>query len=175
MAAVLIVACVIVLLYKQYHSKLKLRKAETGIIDEDFDNMMRDNEKFWRIQKAHIKLLEQIGQMYAVASNVMDCNGPQMAQVIALCQKDIALLSQYREALEKYSPNYDGALSEINYWESYKRLAIIYEKQGKLQKAIDVCWEAINNGITNDGNSSGFVGRAARLTRKLGNTRKKLV
>lgn len=172
MAAALIAACLIILLYKRH--RMKLRKNETGVASTNLDKIMFDNEKFQKINKKHMKLLEQIGQMYAVASNVMDCNGPQMAQVISLCRKDIALLPEYRDALEKYSSNYDSSLNELNYWESYKRLAIIYEKQGKLQEAIDVCWEAINNGITNDGNSSGFIGRAARLTRKLGNTRKKL-
>lgn len=49
---------------------------------------------------------------------------------------------------------------------SYKRLAIIYEKQGKIQEAIDISNEAISLGITDD-TKSGFEGRILRLKKKL--------
>jgi tetratricopeptide (TPR) repeat protein len=49
---------------------------------------------------------------------------------------------------------------------SFQRLAIIYEKQGKYEEAIDICKLAISYGLK-DSTKSGFEGRIARLTKKL--------
>ena len=46
---------------------------------------------------------------------------------------------------------------------AYKRLSMIYEKQGNYENAFEICIEAIKNGIEYDGTKSGFKGRAARM------------
>jgi len=49
------------------------------------------------------------------------------------------------------------------------RLAIIYEKQGKIEDAIGVCKTALKLGINEDYTKSGFEGRIERLINKLNN------
>ena len=53
---------------------------------------------------------------------------------------------------------------------AYKRLSMIYEKQGNYENAFEICIEAIKNGIEYDGTKSGFKGRAARMIKKSGIT-----
>lgn len=49
---------------------------------------------------------------------------------------------------------------------SFKRLAIIYEDQGKYKEAIEVCKLALEYGL-DDGTQGGFKGRIQRLERKI--------
>lgn len=136
-------------------------------------------EAYRKAFNAHIEQIEKIGQMYSVAINLYAVDGPEMQQVEELCKEDINFLREYRqaekeqyEAWKDYNLSTSGKIGQymcppIEYWDSYKRLAIIYEKQKRWQEAIDVCESAIAHGITKDGNQSGFIGRAARLTRKM--------
>lgn len=99
--------------------------------------------------------------------------------MIAVCREDIAILPFFRASWNCYEEEShreaygDGTDSKpefadrIDYWESYRRLAMIYEKRKDYQQAINVCREALANGITKDGSKGGFVGRAARMAKKL--------
>lgn len=49
---------------------------------------------------------------------------------------------------------------------SFQRLAIIYEKRGQYDKAIEICERALALGL-NDGTKTGFEGRIKRLKKKL--------
>ena len=147
-----------------HDERLRLEKAQ-GKYREAFDR--------------HMKMLEKIEQLYSVAINLYAVDGPEMQHVEGLCKEDIRFLREYktaddeqRDAWIAYYIALDGKARKypyppIEYWDSYKRLAIIYEKQKRWQEAIDVCESAIAHGITKDGNKSGFIGRAARLTRKM--------
>ena len=50
----------------------------------------------------------------------------------------------------------------------FKRLAIIYEKEGDLDKAISVCLLALSLGLDNDGTKAGMTGRLEKLKKKAG-------
>ena len=89
--------------------------------------------------------------------------GPEYLQkCITCCLKDIQILSAFKsEWNKKYG---DAEKLKIP---SLTRLAIIYEKQGLIQEAINICQKALELGFINDGTKSGFQGRLERLQRKL--------
>jgi len=102
---------------------------------------------------------------------------------IKYCKEDIERLSEFLETEEKiyrsrwnYSKKhygqYGGYEGEHEYHlpqcPSVIQLAIIYEKKGEFQKAIDLCNFALKLGLK-DGTKQGFQGRKAKLEKKLKN------
>ena len=50
----------------------------------------------------------------------------------------------------------------------FKRLAIIYEKEGDFEKAINTCVLALSFNLDDDGTKGGIIGRIERLKKKAG-------
>jgi tetratricopeptide (TPR) repeat protein len=74
-----------------------------------------------------------------------------ITKCIEMCKKDIALFKA-----DSFDSN-----------ESFKRLAIIYENQGKITDAIEIATLAMAYGLS-DGTKGGFEGRLEKLKKKLG-------
>lgn len=74
---------------------------------------------------------------------------------INYCKNDI-------DIVDKFLKEWDGEPPRIP---SFKRLAIIYEKQGKYQEAIEVCDKALKRGLE-DNTKGGFESRKERLKKK---------
>lgn len=74
---------------------------------------------------------------------------------IEYCKKDIEIADEFVDEF-----------GEVPRIPSFKRLAIIYEKQGRYEEAIEVCERALNIGTT-DGTKGGFEGRKERLRKKI--------
>lgn len=73
------------------------------------------------------------------------------------CKKDISEIEKYmNDRIYKGNPNVY----------SFKRLAILYEKQEKFNEAIEVCKLAIKK-KQHDGTKNGYEGRIEKLQRKL--------
>jgi len=79
---------------------------------------------------------------------------------IKYCLEDIGILEEFIGAWKK---KYSGDIPRIP---SVERLAIIYEKQGKFEEAINICEMALRLGLR-DSTKGGFEGRKARLQKKL--------
>lgn len=83
-------------------------------------------------------------------------------------RKNQALFKSDRDEYERYENSINETLSsppKIG-MPSFKRLAIIYEKQGKYNEAISICEKAIEYELTDD-TKSGYSGRKQRLLKKL--------
>ena len=170
----------------EYIRSINLQPSKRSVSDEEMqkiDRLMQLDKKRQRIDNKyknivdnHNKLNDEINVKYSVARELTTFDSPEMEHVIELCKQDIA----YAPAIIKY----DNELQElyedtdwytpILFYDTFKRLAIIYEKRKEYDKAIDVCKQAINLGITKDGSQGGYHGRMARLIRKNGNLNKKL-
>lgn len=74
---------------------------------------------------------------------------------IEYCMKDIEIVNEFV-----------AEFVEVPRIPSFKRLAIIYEKQERYEDALDVCDQALEIG-TADGTKGGFEGRKERLHKKL--------
>ncbi|WP_049904096.1 tetratricopeptide repeat protein, partial [Halococcus agarilyticus] len=75
-------------------------------------------------------------------------------ECIEYCKKDIEIAQDFIDEF-----------GEVPVIPSFKRLAIIYEKQKRYKDAIDVCNQALDLGAT-DGTKGGFEGRKERLRNK---------
>lgn len=74
---------------------------------------------------------------------------------IEYCRKDIAIADEFV-----------GEFGDVPRIPSFKRLAIIYQKQGNHEAALDICDQALEIGTT-DGTKGGFEGRKDRLRKKM--------
>ena len=106
----------------------------------------------------HFGYVEQLPQLYKMAREA-GYKSAKMEKCIQLCKKDIDLAA----SLKKYFLGNDGCLPR---YPSFSQLAIIYEKQGEIQKAIEICEKAIQLGFENDGTKAGMKGRLKRLQNK---------
>lgn len=97
--------------------------------------------------KRHNRISAKIRRVNAAAKEFDDISGPEMQEVIDLCKRDI----MDAPALVEYGYRYaamQGLKSPcLPTYESFRRLAGIYEKQGKYEEAIDICDQAIRLGL----------------------------
>lgn len=140
------------------------------------------HNKWQVIIDEHTKLLNEIGVAYTIANNLNLPDSPQMQHVIDLCKKDIALAEMFiKSQLEIQGVRVANGWSKqkdvadvLPNFPTFKRLAIIYEKQKNYDEAIAVCQRAIELGFADDGTDGQMPGRIARLMRKKGKDAKKI-
>lgn len=172
--------------------QIEVRNRQTAIAREEWEReemTQRQKADAWKsvqdkwqvIMLEHDRLLNEIGVAYTIANNLKLPDSPQMQHVVELCKKDIALASMYRQAQEEMQQvriKNGWAEAEqtqrIPAFPTFKRLAIIYEKQKDYDNAIAVCRNAIELGYMDDGTDGQMPGRIARLMRKSGNDKKKI-
>lgn len=172
--------------------QIELRNRQTALEREKREKeemVQRQKADAWKyvqnkwqvIMEEHDRLLNEIGIAYTIANNLNLPNSPQMQHVVELCKKDIALASMYRQAqdeMQQVRVKNGWAEAEqvqcIPTFPTFKRLAIIYEKQKDYDNAIAVCRNAIELGYMDDGTDGQMAGRIARLMRKAGNSKKKI-
>ena len=84
---------------------------------------------------------------------------------IEYCKKDIDMFPAFKKAYAQENPALlkDGIL--LIRLPSFQQLAIIYEKQGEFQQAIEICEMAISYGLS-DSTKGGFEGRLEKLRKK---------
>lgn len=92
-------------------------------------------------------------------------------QIAAWIREDIPLVERLNVYLKKWSAlneEYSGGTDNptLDAVPLYKRLSIIYEKQGKYEEAIQVCRDAIGKGLTDDKSQGGFSGRIVKLEKE---------
>lgn len=112
----------------------------------------------------YYKGMEEIESMWSVMYNLKIVNGEQADIFESKCKSNLIDLYQMLDVNKKYG--YDSTMPP--HVPAYVRLAMLYEKQKKYDKAIDICVEAIKAGAISDGNKGKMYGRLARLIRKSG-------
>jgi tetratricopeptide (TPR) repeat protein len=104
-------------------------------------------------------------------------NSVYLDMCIEYCKKDIELFPKFKNAwiknenasqkkLSKAFPDYIPRKIELPFITSFRRLAIVYEQQGNIEGAIDICEQAIAYGLR-DSTKIGYEGRLEKLKRKL--------
>lgn len=104
---------------------------------------------------------QKIEEQYAVVNSLGDFTGTNAANLEIMCKRHIGMA----EALSKKWRKYKQAPL---YVVSYKRLAMLYEKQGKYLDSSEICMLAIRDGFPSDGTAASFRGRMARMVKKGG-------
>lgn len=145
------------------------QKAHTN----ESDQLLLQGKKLQQLEKQYRPALRKhalnegkINQLYSIAHSMDNIHSDVMEKVISMCIEDLKLAPD----IIRYQKEWDMHFHELHdayYFSSFKRLAIIYEKQKHYQKAIEVCEDAIALDATTDGTDGGMQARLARLKRKL--------
>lgn len=108
----------------------------------------------------YCKDMEQVEVMWAVLRNLY--SDEQAAHFERFCRMNIA---EYRDM---YAFDMEHEQEPPHHAPCCVRLAMLYERQGKLKEAIDTCAFAIRIGAYEDGSKGQMYGRLARLIKKSG-------
>jgi tetratricopeptide (TPR) repeat protein len=184
-----VLAGIAMIILKASTSKTRSTK-ETSVGIETTSNNRKEASKEWMakhdaydafmirwkpIVEEHYRLLQESERLYADANKAGDIDGPLMQRVIELCQQDICLEEQFRQyEYEKIQADLNMGYTDITTmpksfsgYPSFKRLAIIYEKQKRYDDAIAVCECAIQAGRLDDGTQGKMPARLTKLKAKL--------
>jgi|GEM_PF-2231614 len=137
--------------------------------DDGFYNKFKQcdviKNKYRSIIGKHFKLIEKIRTDYVIANN-SPTKKINIDSVIKLCEEDIDLASEYMEYCKEIAEIWNEPLEKhVPSYYSFQRLAIIFEKQNKINEAIAICDCSINLGFYKD-DSSGMIERRTRLIKK---------
>ena len=99
------------------------------------------------IIKRHNRISAKISRVNAAAREFGDISGPEMQEVVELCKKDILDAPALVEYAYKWAAMQGSDTVFMPTYYSFRRLAGIYEKQGKYEEAIDICEQAIRLGL----------------------------
>ncbi len=115
------------------------------------------------IIKRHNRTAAKIRRVNAAAKEFDDISGPEMQEVVDLCRKDIMDAPALVEYAQKWAAMQGSDTVYYPTFESFRRLASIYEKQRKYEEAIDVCEQAIRLGLDNYDSKVNFESKRKRL------------
>lgn len=147
--------------------------AQKGRLDES-DQLLLQGKKLQQLEKQYRPVLrkhalneEKINQLYSIANSMDNIHSDVMEKVISMCVEDLKLASDVIRYQKEWDMLQLHELHDSYYYSTFKRLAIIYEKQKRYQEAIEVCEDAIALDATHDGTDGGMQARLARLKKKL--------
>lgn len=112
------------------------------------------------ISDKYYTLMLKIENDWSVLYNLNSFNGKLADGFEMNCKEDIELYKRMRLIDEKY-----GEKTATNI-PAYKRLAMLYEKQGKFEDAVSVCKEAFLNGMDERNRMVRMIKKAGRLLTK---------
>ena len=116
--------------------------------------------------KRHNRTSAKIRRVNAAAREFDDVSGPEMQEVIDLCKRDIQDAPALMEYAKKWAAMQGSKTVYPPQYDSFRRLALIYERQGKYEEAIDVCNQAIQIGLEDVNSNISYKERRAKLIEK---------
>lgn len=141
--------------------KLEVKSKWTPSPEEQTWTEMRNDAVYQRLLKENASNHEEIAAEYTMLNTIGSFTGPQADKLIQKCVAATTTI----EMLFPYYKKYNQPLPTVS--EIHKRLAMIYEKQGRYEEAALACVQAIRLGMTDDGTKGGMRGRLAKMV-KLG-------
>lgn len=122
--------------------------------------------KYKKLSDLYYNDLTKINNLWSILYNLNEFNGQKASEYEVLCLNHINIFKKiYIEFCVPYNT------VEFTCVPSYKRLAMLYEKQKRYKEATFVCLDAIEHGATNeygDGGSGKMYARLARMAKKAG-------
>ena len=124
------------------------------------------SSRYQKLSDQYYRDLTKIDTQWSVLYNLKDFNGDNAKLYEKTCLKSI---NTFKRIYEEFCIPYDTI--EFTCVPAYKRLAMLYEKQKKYDKATYVCLDAIQHGVPNEyGDNDGgkMYARLARMAKKSG-------
>lgn len=130
--------------------------------EQDKQELIRDFES--RPGVSYYSNMEKVDAQWSVLSNLKIFTGEKADQFESTCFQNI---QEYHDMVS-YNMRTSEGYERPQRVPAYVRLAMLYEKQGKYDRAVEVCAAAIKAGAVNDGSKGKMYGRLARMIRKSG-------
>lgn len=130
-------------------NRWKFKKSETEIFLQYQDEVKPISDKYYSI-------MDKIQKDWSVLYNMKDYTGKLASKIEKECFEDIALYDKMREIDTKY-----GESSPINI-PAFKRLAMLYEKQGRFEESVKVCKKAYSYGMDERARMARMIKKAGR-------------
>lgn len=165
---VLLITGILFIVFSSFLKKaqMQIKKPDFPIDDcnfcDDYDDIGID-EIAEKLANKYYDHMDKIQKKWSVLYNLRAFQNDMAIEFEQSCKENIQEWVEYKSYCEK-----KGFLTEmaVHYVPAYVRLSMLYERQGRLLEAIQICVEAIQNGAYNDHNSSSMYGRLARLIKK---------
>ena len=122
---------------------------------------MELERKYGSVVRRHFKIISSVEEEYSIWYNMGMPDDARKQKIISLCEEDIALSPIVKSYFLESNPG-----EPLPSYESYKRLAILYEKTKDYERAHDVCLRALESGFVSEGGGRTVHSRLARLERK---------
>ena len=122
--------------------------------------------QYQKIENQYYDSITKIDTLWSVLYNLKDFNGEKADKFEQICIDNINVFKKMY--YDYWVPN---NTHDLNCVPAYKRLAMLYEKQGRYDDAVRVCIDAIDHGAPNeygDGGSGKLYARLARMAKKAG-------
>lgn len=129
-----------------------------------YDRYSWEDKNYLSASKKYFDGMEEIETNWSVLYNLNCFTGARADKFIADCKKNINDFYSWQEIAKTYGEDSPPSVP------AFKRLAMIYEKQGLYENSIAVCREAILACACSDGTKGGMKGRLARMIKKSGRT-----
>lgn len=125
--------------------------------EHNFDRQAQFQQEIEPISSKYYSQMKKIESDWSVLYNSKDYSGTRGKDFEQQCRMNINLYKQMAKIEKSY-----GETPPANV-PAFKRLAMLYEKQGLYEKSADVCKEALNCGANGDG----MEARLIRMTKKI--------
>ena len=125
---------------------------------ELFHQQMND-EEYKTALKQYFDAMEKMNHEWSVIYNLKDYSSKRAERFEIMCAQQIdrfLTINQKWSQYENPAPRTDA----------FKLLSILYERQGRIDDAANVCLKSIEYGYEADGTKGGMRGRLARLIKK---------
>ena len=152
---------------------MKIQGASKEDLEKSWEETVREcelgfryrvNEEIRKLSIPYYDTMEKVEAAWGVLRNLDLCKSEQAKEFEKICKGNIRQFKKYISKAKELIPDYE----QPKYVPAYVRLAMLYEKQEKFEKAIEVCAEAIQMGAHDDHNKSRMYGRLARIIKKSG-------
>lgn len=142
---------------KKTVSTVRGQPTESELRYERYKQSQTDAE-YLALSKSYFSTLEKLNSEWSVMYNLKDYNSTRGECFETMCVEQIDIFLKLVPKWQKY----DGVVPNTS---AFKHLAMLYERQGRIDDAACVCLKAIELGFENDGTKAGMRGRLARLIR----------
>lgn len=123
------------------------------------DKLAQFEKEFRPLWNAYYASVQKLKADWSVMYNAKNYTGKRAESFERNCLNNIAIYKAMAEVEDKYGQDH------LTIVEGYKRLAMLFEKQGEYEKCISICKEAISYGNFEDAK-----GRLARAIKKANKT-----
>ena len=118
-----------------------------------------NDEEYKSALKQYFDAMEKMNHEWSVIYNLKDYSSKRAERFEIMCAQQIdrfLTINQKWSQYENPAPRTDA----------FKLLSILYERQGRIDDAANVCLKSIEYGYESDGTKGGMRGRLARLIKK---------